>query len=150
MDTPISMVLKNKGYRVISVPPDTLVLAAVKEMNKHGIGCIMVMEGTKLLGVFTERDVLTRVVAAEANPAACSIREVMTRNPQTITVHGTIRETMDLFHNKNCRHLPVLDPIGGLVVGMISIRDISRWLSDAHQAEAEQLRQYITGYPAPQ
>lgn len=148
MDTPISMVLKNKGYRVISVPPDTLVLAAVKEMNRHGIGCIMVMDGPKLLGVFTERDVLTRIVAAELNPATCSIQDVMTRNPQTITESGTIQDTMDLFHGKNCRHLPVLDPIAGRVVGMISIRDISRWLSDAHQAEAQQLRQYITGYPA--
>lgn len=148
MDTPISMVLKNKGYRVISVPPDTLVLTAVKEMNKHGIGSIMVMDGPKLLGVFTERDVLTRVVAAEVNPATCLILDVMTRNPATISESGTIGQTMDLFHNKNCRHLPVIDR-AGRVVGMISIRDISRWLSDAHQAEAEQLRQYITGYPAP-
>lgn len=140
------MLLKNKGYRVISVPPDTLVLAAVKEMNDHGIGCIMVMDGPKLVGVFTERDVLTRVVAAEVNPATCSIKDVMTRNPLTITENGTIQQTMDLFHGKNCRHLPVLDR-SGRVVGMISIRDISRWLSDAHQAEAQQLRQYISGYP---
>jgi CBS domain-containing protein len=72
----------------------------------------------------------------------------MTTKPYTITEDSTIEQTMDIFHNKNCRHLPVVEPRSGRVVGMISIRDISRWLADEHQAEAQQLRQYITGYPA--
>jgi CBS domain-containing protein len=148
MDTPVSMVLKRKGYRVWSVSPQVSVLNAVREMNAHETGCILVMEGSQLLGVFTERDVLTRVVAEERNPATCSVRDVMTAKPYTITEDSTIQQTMDLFHSKRFRHLPVVDRSKSRVLGMISIRDISRWLADAHQAEAQQLRQYITGYPA--
>ncbi len=148
MDTPVSMVLKRKGYRVLSVPPTVTVLEAVQEMNQHKIGCILVMDGPHLLGVFTERDVLTRVVAEERTPSSCMVRDVMTTKPHTITEDSTIEQTMDLFHNMRCRHLPVIEPMSRRVVGMISIRDISRWLADAHQAEAQQLRQYITGYPA--
>lgn len=148
MDAPVSVVLKRKGYRVLSVPPTVSVLEAVQEMNLHKVGCILIMDGPHLLGVFTERDVLTRVVAEERTPSACRVCDVMTTKPCTITEDSTIGQTMDLFHNMNCRHLPVVDPKAGRVVGMISIRDISRWLADEHQAEAEQLRQYITGYPA--
>lgn len=148
MDTPVSMVLKRKGYRVWRVSPQASVLEAVREMNAHETGCVLVMEGAQLLGVFTERDVLTRVVAAERNPATSSVRDVMTARPHTITEDSTIQETMDLFHSKRFRHLPVVDRTSDRVLGMISIRDISRWLADAHQAEAQQLRQYITGYPA--
>ena len=148
MDTPVSMVLKRKGYRVFSVRPDVTVLEAVREMNQHQIGCVLVMDGPQLLGVFTERDVLTRIVATERAPSTCTVREVMTTKPHTITENSTIGETMDLFHNRRCRHLPVMEPRSGRVVGMISIRDISRWLADAHQAEARHLREYITGYPA--
>lgn len=148
MDTPVSMVLKRKGYRVWSVSPQASVLDAVREMNARATGCVLVMDGAQLLGVFTERDVLTRVVAAERNPATSSVRDVMTAKPHTITEDATIQETMDLFHSKRFRHLPVVDRNASRVLGMISIRDISRWLADAHQAEAQQLRQYITGYPA--
>ncbi len=147
MDTPVSMVLKRKGYQVMSVPPHVSVLDAVREMNQHQIGCVLVMDGPQLLGVFTERDVLTRIVATERAPATCPVKEVMTTKPHTITENATIQQTMDLFHNQRCRHLPVVEPKSGRVVGMISIRDISRWLADAHQAEAQQLREYITGYP---
>jgi CBS domain-containing protein len=148
MDTPVSMVLKRKGYRVLSVLPTVTVLDAVKEMNKFKVGCILVMEGAELIGVFTERDVLTRVIAEERQPASCLVRDVMTVKPHTITEDSTIGQTMDLFHNMRCRHLPVIEPASGRVKGMISIRDVSRWLADAHQAEAQQLREYITGYPA--
>lgn len=148
MDTPVAMVLKRKGYQVLSVSPSVTVLEAVHQMNQHQIGCILVMDGPRLLGIFTERDVLTRVVAKERAPAACLVSEVMTSTPYTISEDTTIEQTMDLFHNRRCRHLPVIDGVSGRVVGMISIRDISRWLADAHQAEAQQLRQYITGYPA--
>lgn len=148
MDTPVSMILKRKGYRVLSVRPDVSVLDAVREMNQHQVGCILVMEGPQLLGIFTERDVLTRIVATERIPSTCLIRDVMTTKPYTITEDATIQQSMELFHHKRCRHLPVVESTTRRVVGMISIRDVSRWLADVHQAEAQQLRQYITGYPA--
>jgi CBS domain-containing protein len=147
MNTPVSTVLKRKGYSVFSVAPTVSVLDAVREMNKYGVGCVLVIEDQRLLGVFTERDVLTRIIAAEVNPATQTVAAVMTSNPHTTTPDATVQQVMDVFHNKRCRHLPVLE--NGQVIGMISIRDISRWLADAHRVEAEQLRQYISGgYPA--
>jgi signal-transduction protein with cAMP-binding, CBS, and nucleotidyltransferase domain len=83
------------------------------------------------------------VVAAELAPNVEPVSRVMTRNPHTTTMEATVQQVMEIFTDKRCRHLPVMD--GTKVQGMISIRDISRWLTDAHRAEAEHLRQYISG-----
>lgn len=143
MHTPISKVLECKKASVISVPPDASVLEAVRVMNQHGIGSILVVDERKLVGIFTERDVLTRVVAGEMAPSTEPVSRVMTPNPHTTTMDATVQQVMEIFNNKRCRHLPVMQD--GVVKGMISIRDISRWLTEAHRAEAEHLRQYISG-----
>ena len=71
------------------------------------------------------------------------VADVMTTNLITISLETTIQETMVLFAEKRCRHLPVLSE--GLLIGLISIGDISRWMAEAHRAEAEHLKNYIAG-----
>ncbi len=95
------------------------------------------------MGMFTERDVLTRIVAAGRNPQATRVSEVMTASVVTIAPTTTVEQVMETFTSKRCRHLPVL--ADGHLQGLISIGDVSRWLVDSHRAEAEQLRQYIAG-----
>lgn len=143
MNTPISALLERKGSTVHAVPPQVTILEAVEEMNRHRIGSIVVCEDRQPVGIFTERDVLRRVVGDGLDPRATSVRDVMTTDLVTITPDTTIEHTMALFAEKHCRHLPVTS--GGELVGLISIGDISRWVADSNRAEAEHLKNYIAG-----
>ena len=142
MNTPITAILDRKGRTVFSVPPSTSVADAVAEMNRQRIGSVLVIEGAKLIGIFTERDVLRRVVGAGVDPKSSTVADVMTTGVITISPEATIEETMVLFTEKRCRHLPVLDQ--GRLIGTISIGDITRWIAEANRAEAEHLKNYIT------
>ena len=115
---------------------------AVAEMNRHRVGSVLVLDAGRLVGIFTERDVLRRVVGAGVDPKRTLVADVMTSGVITISSEVSIEETMVLFTEKRCRHLPVLD--NGKLVGAISIGDITRWMADAHRAEAEHLKNYIT------
>ena len=143
MNTPISAILERKGPAVHVVPSTYTIDRAVDEMNRLRIGSIVVMEGNRLAGIFTERDVLRRVVGAGLDPRVMRVADVMTRELITISLETTIEETMILFAEKRVRHLPVLSQ--GEMIGLISIGDISRWIADAHRAEAEHLKNYIAG-----
>jgi CBS domain-containing protein len=143
MNAPISAILDRKGRKVFSVLPAMTVSEAVAEMNRHRVGSVLVLDGGRLCGIFTERDVLRRVVGAGVDPMRTRVSEVMTPNVLTIAPEATIEETMVLFTEKRCRHLPVVE--NGRLVGTISIGDITRWMADAHRAEAEHLKNYITG-----
>jgi CBS domain-containing protein len=103
----------------------------------------VVREGDEVVGIFTERDVLRRVVGASVDPKIMRVADVMTKDLITISLETTIEETMVIFAEKRCRHLPVIS--NGELVGLISIGDISRWVADAHRAEAEHLKNYISG-----
>lgn len=143
MNTSISTLLESKGGAIRTVPSSVTVAAAVQEMNRHKIGAILVMNEANLAGIFTERDVLTRVVAGSLDPKTTPITAVMTASVLTIPPTATVQEVMDIFADRRCRHLPVMED--GKLKGLISIGDVSRWVANAHRAEAETLRQYIAG-----
>lgn len=147
MDTPVSALIERKG-RAVHVVPSTITIAeAVAEMNKRRIGCIVVVDEEALAGIFTERDVLRRVVGADVDPKTVLVADVMTKDVLTIRPETTVEETMKIFADKYCRHLPVVD--AGQLKGLISIGDISRWVADASRAEADHLKNYIAGgFPA--
>ena len=143
MNVPVSAILDRKGRNVYSVAPTVTVAEAVAEMNLHRVGSVMVMQGGRLAGIFTERDVLRRVVGPGLDPHQVAVEKVMTANVMTISPHVTIEETMALFTERRFRHLPVVE--NGELVGTISIGDITRWISDHNQVEAEHLKNYIAG-----
>jgi CBS domain-containing protein len=146
MNTPVSVLLARKGHSVQTIAASATVADAVRLMNEKRIGSIVVTEHGRLAGIFTERDVLTRIVGAGRDPALTLVAEVMSSDPHTITAMTTTAEVMEIFTQKRCRHLPVI--ADDRLEGLISIGDVSRWLTDVHKAEAEQLRQYISGgYP---
>jgi CBS domain-containing protein len=119
------------------------VIEAVQKMNQHKIGAVLVMNGDKLAGIFTERDVLTRVITSKLDPHITPITQAMSVNVMTVAPETTVQEVMDIFAEKRCRHLPVIQD--EKLVGLISIGDVSRWVANSHRAEAESLRQYIAG-----
>jgi CBS domain-containing protein len=143
MNAPITAILDRKGRNVFSISSTSTISDAVAEMNRHRVGSVLVIDGGKLVGIFTERDVLRRVVGAGVDPKSCCVADVMTAGVITITPEATIEETMRIFTEKRCRHLPVLD--NGRLVGTISIGDITRWVADSNRAEAEHLKNYIAG-----
>jgi len=143
MNTSIATLLEQKGGTTHTVPHTVTVAEAVREMNRHKIGSVLVMNGSSLVGIFTERDVLTRVVGGERDPLATPVTAVMTAEIVTVAPENTVDEVMRLFKEKGCRHLPVM--MGGRLHGLISIGDVSRWVASMHRAEAETLRQYIAG-----
>jgi CBS domain-containing protein len=143
MNTPISAVLDRKGAVVHSVPPTLSVYDAVAEMNRRRIGAILIVDGERLVGIFTERDVLRRVVGVSLEPRSARVADVMTPNVITIAPEATIEEVTTIFTEKRCRHLPVVDH--GKLLGLISIGDVTRWMGDTHRAEAEHLKNYIAG-----
>jgi CBS domain-containing protein len=142
MNAPITAILDRKGRNVFSVSPTMSVADAVAEMNRHRVGSVLVLDGGRLVGIFTERDVLRRVVGATVDPKRTLVADVMTAGVITISPDVTIEDTMVLFTEKRCRHLPVVD--NGKLVGTISIGDVTRWMADSHRAEAEHLKNYIT------
>jgi CBS domain-containing protein len=147
MNAPITAILERKGKNVYSVAPNVSVSDAVAEMNRHRVGSVLIIDNHRLVGIFTERDVLRRIVGAGLDPKRTLVSDVMTAGVISISPEATIEETMVIFTEKRCRHLPVIE--GGQLVGTISIGDITRWIADANRAEAEHLKNYITGgFPA--
>lgn len=142
MNAPISALLDRKGRSVFSVLPSVTISEAVAEMNRQRVGCMLVIDEGGLVGVFTERDVLKRVVGAGVDPTRTRVAEVMTANVITVAPDATVEQAMVIFTEKRCRHLPVVEQ--GRLVGTISIGDITRWMADSSRAEAEHLKNYIT------
>src|SRR6185369_13736783 len=115
MNAPITAILDRKGRNVFSISSTATISDAVAEMNRHRVGSVLVIDGGKLVGIFTERDVLRRVVGAGVDPKSARVADVMTAGVITITPESTIEETMQIFTEKRCRHLPVLD--NGQLIG---------------------------------
>lgn len=144
MNTSIATLLEQKGASAIFTVPSTVTVSeAVQAMNTHKVGSVLIMNGLRLAGIFTERDVLRRVVCADLDPRFTPITKVMTADVLTVEPSTTVQQVMDTFTEKRCRHLPVVE--NDQVVGLISIGDVSRWVANLERAEAESLRQYIAG-----
>jgi len=143
MSASVSILLDRKGSGVHALPPSATVFDAVQMMNKGQVSSVLIVDRDRLAGIFTERDVLRRVVGSGLDPKATVLSNVMTAGLTTIAPTTSIDEAHAIFTSRRCRHLPVLD--NGRIVGLISVGDISRWLSDLNRAEAESLKNYISG-----
>ena len=105
----------------VTVVRTSSVLTAARLMKEHNIGALMVLDGTRLIGIFTERDALFRVLAEGRDPAATRIGDVMTRQPQTIHPDEPFLRALRMMHEGKFRHLPVVEYDRPL--GMVSVRD---------------------------
>ncbi|HYH42027.1 MAG TPA: CBS domain-containing protein [Burkholderiales bacterium] len=110
-----------EGQDPVTASPGISVSEAARLMKQHNIGAIMAVEDEKLVGVFTERDALFRVLAEGLNGDATKLGSVMTRNPQTISPSAGFTTALQMMHDGRYRHLPVVDQ--GRVIGVVSVRD---------------------------
>lgn len=106
---------------VLALPPETPVREAARRMSARRIGAVLVNDGTRLVGIFTERDVMTRVVAAGLDPDRTEIRQVMTPDPATAAPEQRALDALKLMHEGGFRHLPVVE--AGRAIGIVSLRD---------------------------
>ncbi|HET7841697.1 MAG TPA: CBS domain-containing protein, partial [Terriglobia bacterium] len=106
-----------------SVEPGSSVLHAVEVMAEEGVGGVAVTEGGELLGIFTERDVMLRVVLNSRRPQDTRVSEVMTSPVETISEETTAEEALNHMLDRHLRHLPLVDANGKLL-GMLSLRNL--------------------------
>ena len=106
---------------LLTAVPETTVDAAARLMAQRKVGAIMVVESQKLVGIFTERDAVFRVVAQGRDARTTTLTEVMTASPFTVDPDKSFGYALLLMHEKGFRHMPVLD--GGRLVGMVSARN---------------------------
>ena len=133
--------LATKGHDVLSVGPSDSVLEAANLMNQHNIGGVVVLDGDRLAGIFTERDILRRVVAQRLDPAATTVAEVMTTPVVTCQPDLGLEECAALMMGRGVRHIPVHDGVG--LTGMVSIRDLLAYRVSEQQATLEQMTNYV-------
>lgn len=107
--------------KLLTAPPHTTVLEAATLMAKKHVGAVLVVEDEKLVGIFTERDAVFRVIARKLDPATTPLAGVMTRDPKTISPDKTFGYAMLLMHENHFRHLPVVE--NGKPVGIVSSRN---------------------------
>jgi len=136
-------ILTEKGRAVWSVKPTNTVLEALGLMAQHDIGAVLVMDGDRLAGVFTERDYARKVVLAGRSSKDSQVSEVMTAHVVCVSPERSVDECMGLMTNKRLRHLPVVDH--KRVIGIVSIGDLVKATIDDQQFTITQLQSYIAG-----
>ena len=123
------------------VQPSQTVLEAASYMVDRNVGAVPVLDGSKLVGIFSERDIMRRVVTEGRNPLTTRICDVMTTELHTLEPSASSEEAMCLMQNHGVRHLPVCE--GRTLVGFLSLRDLLRCHLDEKSGEAEMMRAYI-------
>ena len=134
--TPLNKIFE-KGEAIHSVGPDTFVTECVRLMSAGKFGALIVMSGEKLVGIFTERDALNKVLAGGRDPGTTKVSEVMTKDPFCISPTTTVGEAMEIITQRRFRHLPVVE--NGKVLAVISSGDLIHWLVADQMGEVREL-----------
>jgi len=134
---PLSTMLGESRRPVNSVHPDTTVTESVRRMHSENIGALLVMEDDHLTGIFTERDALTKVLAAGVDPNGTKVSAVMTEDPFFVDPSTTVEEAMSIVTHRKVRHLPILH--NGKLVGIVSSGDLTHWLVEDREGEIREL-----------
>jgi CBS domain-containing protein len=139
----VSQLLRTKGQQILSVAPETAVFEALQLMAEKNVGALLVLEGERLVGIFSERDYARKVILKGKSSKEIPVREIMISHVLYVRPEQTTDDCMALMTDKRVRHLPVLE--GQRVVGVISIGDVVKDIISEQQFMIEQLQNYITG-----
>jgi len=126
-----------KDRKIYSVEADRTVLEAARFMMEHKIGAVPVLRNGELVGIFSERDIMNRVVAVGRLPGTTKISEVMTTNPKAVSVDETVENCLFLMREFGFRHLPITD--GKEIKGLVSLRDILLRYFSQKEADARRM-----------
>ena len=141
--TTVRDMIRKKGSAVFAVPPDASVFEVLKSMAKHNTGAMLVMTGTDLEGIVSERDCVRKVELRGKNAMDTKVSEIMTSDVITVDCSQPLEDCMALMNEKGIRHLPVFDD--KKLMGLISVRDVLKEMIEMQQVMLSQLERYITG-----
>ena len=133
----LSELLEEHHASIHSVNPDVSVTECVRQMNEQLIGAMLVIEDERLLGIFTERDAITKVLGAGLEPSYTKVSAVMSHNPICVTPTTTLDDAMAIVTSQRIRHLPVVQD--SKVLGMVSSGDLTHWLVEDRSGEIREL-----------
>jgi CBS domain-containing protein len=139
----IDTILHHKASSVWTVSPGATVFEAIQLLAQKNIGALPVVEGDKVIGMFSERDYTRKVALAGKTSQKTLVREIISTDVVTATPHNTIEDCMRLMTEKRVRHLPILE--NGKIVGLISIGDLVNWIISAQSATISQMESYLAG-----
>ncbi len=128
---------------LVKISPKDTVRAAALLMRERKVAALLVMEGDRLVGIITERDMTVRAVAAGINPDTTAVAEIMTANPDTLGPDDTASDAIRMMKLHNYRHLPVVE--GAKVVGMVSVRDLYAVYNTELEQDLKERNAYIYG-----
>lgn len=150
----VADILAKKGDRVYAITPTASVLEATQLMNRYKIGSLVVTltshafdnaaECDRVVGIISERDVLTRLVAQQRDPTTTLVEEIMTADVAFCRPETSLEDLSSVMHARHIRHLPVCGE-GGQLCGMISIGDLNAWQADGQEKTINFLNDYIQG-----
>lgn len=140
-------ILAAKSSEVVTIGPEATVLEAATLMTQHKVGALVITEGGNVCGMFSERDVLQRVVVQRKDPTTTLVRDVMTVELICCRRNTSIEEARVVMKEKRIRHLPVLDD-GEKLCGMISIGDLNAHEAHSQEMTIHLLHAYISGHAA--
>jgi CBS domain-containing protein len=140
----VKEILAVKGSHVLSIGPEATVLDAAVLMNEHKVGSLVVMVSGQLIGIISERDILTRVVVPRLDSGQTLVRDVMTKEVICCQMHTRLEEARGVLKNRRIRHLPVVDEAQQLL-GLISIGDLNAHDAHGHEMTIHILEEYIHG-----
>ena len=144
MQTVLQILGEKRNHQIWSVRPDQTVIEALELMAEKNIGAVLVMDGEKLAGIFSERDYARKGILQGRKAKSTPVTEVMTPGVFVITPAQSTEDCMKLMSNKKIRHLPVVDE--GRVVGLLSIGDIVNSMLNEQENHIKTLEMYISGY----
>ena len=139
----ISAILNQKGSEIYSVSPDASVFDAVSLLAEKNVGAVLVMDGDKLVGLFSERDYTRKVMLRGKRSRETTVAEIMSTDLKVVHPREAVQDCLRLMTDKRVRHLPVLE--GDKVVGIISIGDLVKWVISCQSAAIAHLENYIQG-----
>lgn len=139
----VSDLLKHKGPQVWSLDLSASLKDALAMLAEKDVGALLVMDGEKIAGIFSERDFARKLAQRDSLPMDTPVAELMTRNVLTVTPSDNIEQCMQLMTEKHFRHLPVVQD--GKLVGLISIGDVVKQLISHQKSFISQLEDYISG-----
>jgi CBS domain-containing protein len=138
----VSKIIANRDYAIVSCTPQDTVQKAAQLLADKRIGALPVMDGETIAGIFSERDLLYCVARDGAGVLDKPVGEVMTSPAITIEADTSVLKALSLMTRRRIRHLPVME--GARMSGFVSIGDLVKYRMDVIEAEAQQMREYIT------
>ncbi len=133
-------ILKEKGQKIYYVSPETTVYESLGKMSAYNVGSMLVMENEKLLGIFTERDYMKKIILQNKASKTTMIKDIMTTNPICLTPSDSVDSALSIMTKQHCRHFPIIEE--SKIIGVVSIGDLVK----AKISDLDSIIKYLNDY----